>query len=106
MPKTTLDALREARELISERKHWTTGRLARDKHGDGCVLFSTNAVAFCAEGAIALVTDALPLGAFGDAMSGLSVAFDYDVASFNDTHSHAEVLAGYDKAIATEEAKT
>lgn len=45
-----------AYELLSDRKRWTTGVLARDKEGDQISAKSPMAVCWCAEGAILRVT--------------------------------------------------
>jgi hypothetical protein len=42
--------------LLSDRKRWTTGVLARDKEGDQVGACSPAAVCWCAEGAIERVT--------------------------------------------------
>jgi hypothetical protein len=45
-----------AYELLLDRKRWTTGVLARDKDGDMVSVRNTDAVCWCAEGAITRVT--------------------------------------------------
>jgi hypothetical protein len=106
--KTTLDYLLAARAAIAAPENWCTGR------------FATGQGAFCARGAIQLAV-------FGDPLRGtlnhpvLEAVFfslpagyltEYEkyitldnmqaarVAAYNNTHTHAEVLALFDRAIA------
>jgi len=79
--------LRKARELISDPKKW--GKGSYEKDGRYCAL---GAVYACGGGAYDLDDAALCLGGYlGSAIS------------FNDTHSHDDVLALFDWAIAFEE---
>ena len=95
---TDLEALRAMRELLAVRSRWTKGAAARDKYGHRVSFRSPRAARHCLMGAvfqiggnILLLDSVLPRG---DSM-----------IAFNDTHTHAEVLALLDEAIALEEAK-
>lgn len=95
------DLLKAARALIAEPERWTQGACARDTSGRACTTVSPHAVRYDTIGALdAAGSDdrnynearrAL-LVAIGDPVCGLS--------GWNDTHTHAEVLAGWDAAIA------
>jgi hypothetical protein len=58
----------------------------------------------CAWGAIVSVAD-IKGAEYRGALRSLGFFFFGELATFNDTHTHAEVLALFDKAIAAEEAK-
>ena len=86
----TLDALLAARKLIENPEHWRQG-----PSSDTC---------FCAMGALGHVatgTDAL-----WEAQQALYGALPErgGIANFNDNHSHAEVLALFNRAIEAERA--
>ena len=98
------DALIIAKTLIQDPENWTQGVSARDNLHEPVPAMSRNAVCFCTYGA---VDRALGLENSIDyhkivgtlknacaAISGSSV-----VAEYNDTHTHPEVLALFDKAI-------
>lgn len=97
----TLTLLKNARELISNEENWTYGSYSRSIDGGTAIPSSTDAVCWCSIGALR------KFGAWdsvNDAMFELMVAMPEDyrqsVATFNDSHTHAEVLALFDKAIA------
>ena len=101
----TLETSKAARKLITTPENWTQGEYARDAKGKG--LFraqDASAVCWCAQGAIRKVygeeSDNLPaIGALKSV-----VDFPWSFTSFNDGHTHAEVLAAFDEAIAKAEA--
>ena len=98
--KTTLEILREARELISVPERWTTGASARTL--DGCELYSgahEAAVCWCAIGAIRH-----SVGKYGNIIDILG-ELDPRLDEWNDTHTHAEVLALFDRTIARMESE-
>lgn len=114
MSKSTLDVLKGARDLLSDPDRWTaSGQYAVGADGyTPADPREGNARAFCALGACSRV-GWFDLLTFADEEGGLAreiraalreVAGE-NVIDFNDTHSHAEVLALFDKAIAAEEAK-
>jgi hypothetical protein len=92
--------LRAARALIEDPKHWTQGSYGLDSSGHGVSTRRINeAVCFCSWGALVRVGI--------DVIGGRSAEERYldmgmgnrGVGNFNDTHTHAEVLAAFDKAI-------
>ncbi len=99
----TVEILKAARDLISDPVHWTQGASVRDSNGrwspDGADGYS-----WCIFGALAKVSD--EPGSSTGTLSHLSIAleklhpeFDYGIATFNDSHTHKEVLAVFDEAI-------
>ena len=103
---TTLKVLTAARAKIADKKNWTQGWFALRLDGDGILRdtdsMSTSAVCWCSTGAIRVVlqvddhTDLPP-----DLISAFCMGSAGDIEDFNDTHTHAEVLAAFDQAIAT-----
>lgn len=102
---TTADDLRAARNLIERPEAWTKGVVARDTFGSPITPDSSDAVCWCAYGALAKVTrSASPDYDAATAMLRKVVRAD-TVSGFNDTHTHAEVLAAFDRAIALAESQ-
>ena len=93
-----LEVLTKARELIADPANWTTGLYARNAQGEHTMTTSKDAVCWCSEGAVFRVTPEN----WEDAKSALqlinSVAGD-DIVGFNDSHTHAEVMEVWDKAL-------
>jgi hypothetical protein len=108
--KTTREVLVAARALIARPEAWTQGALARTVENGVASSVGDFATCWCAEGAVVKVggdeiwheveggrclyeqtLDALRVAAGGIA-----------IHRFNDTHSHADVLAAFDRAIAAE----
>lgn len=106
----TLDVLVKARALIEKPENWTTGAYVRNAGGSELdTLLHEDAARYCASGAI---TRALYEGGDFDIEYEDSVcdivarAMEGDsIPAFNDSHTHAEVLAAFDKAIEAERAK-
>ena len=98
---TPLETLKAARQLISDPAKWTQGVQARDEHGEQVPHSDRAAYCFCIMGAVNRVK---PLWKKLDALLALSKItrrdFAASVPEFNDTHTHAEVLALFDAAIA------
>ena len=93
------DVLVKARNLISEPERWTQNHSARNAFGDWTDTLSAEAVCWCAVGAIARV--APDKESWNGAIAQLKIETKpLSVGDFNDTHTHAEVLAAFDKAIA------
>jgi len=86
----------KARELISKPENWTQRAAARTASGHRTSALSTNAVCYCAMGALLKIS---PLYQGSRHIDMLAKAMDDSVAYYNDTHTHAEVLAMFDKAI-------
>lgn len=93
--------LQMARALIADPAHWTQGPSARDAQGKPVHWSAWNAVAWCLTGAICKVgLEAYP----SPTMAALNAVLvergeEPSPAKFNDSHSHAEVLALVDEAI-------
>lgn len=102
---TTVEILRAARELISDPSRWTQRWFARDIDGERTTYNSAKAACWCADGAILKCTDN------AEYLSVNILDFmDYVICNesghkhaclgwYNDNHSHAEVLAIFDRAI-------
>lgn len=97
-----LTALRRARDLISDPARWTQGEFARDVEGVGVAPNSDKATCWCALGALRRVTRSfnVPWRLIG----GISQNHLY-ITDFNDGHTHVDVLAAFDAAIARESAR-
>jgi hypothetical protein len=98
---SALETLKKARDLISDPAKWTQGNLASDVYGDEIDPQSDDAICFCAIGAIERFTGTtenteadLCLSVTCEKLSGLPVF------AFNDSHTHPEVVALFDAAIA------
>jgi Asp-tRNA(Asn)/Glu-tRNA(Gln) amidotransferase A subunit family amidase len=101
----TLEILIEARRLIESPDNWTIQEFARDRNGHIAPVASEAAVCFCALGAIARAAK-IEAGAAcrSPAAEALLSAIGTSkrvgaVSDFNDTRSHPEVLALFDRAI-------
>ena len=100
---TPLETLKAARQLISDPAKWTQGEFARDATGYAVRPINDDCVCFCALGAIAHVdkTHKLRGSAAEKYLSKLcEKSRNISIGIFNDTHTHAEVLALFDAAIA------
>ncbi len=98
---TPLQILTAARNKIAKPEHWTQGESCRNSSGQPCA--AQVATCFCSIGAIGTVAGE-DWEAEQAAMDMLRRAIDpsrplLGLATFNDTHTHAEVLAAFDKAI-------
>lgn len=105
----TLEVLIAARKLIEKPENWTQGVLARDIDGEAVYVYNSRAICFCSMGALYCAVgedDYLKTDIIDDVAAILSsIAQDDTVAGFNDNHTHAEVLALFDKAIEMEKVK-
>jgi hypothetical protein len=97
---TTAEILQKARDLISDEKNWTKGEYARNERGSFIDYDSKSATCFCSVGALLKVS---PAERARDAFFFLSQECEETagqlVVRFNDTHTHAEVLDLFDRAI-------
>lgn len=99
---TPKQILIEARELISDPKRWAQGAPARNARGISVSVVDEKAQSFCSFGAIyrsANMEDWTETlykahGFLQDEMCG-------KILDYNDTHTHEEVLAAFDRAIAS-----
>lgn len=101
-----MDLLREARALISDPDKWTQGALARNAHGSEVAHYSPDACKWCAVGAISRVAASnnasydTEMSAYSSLVQASRRLFYSDaVGEVNDTHSHTDVLALFDRAI-------
>lgn len=105
MSKEAAEVLRKARELISDQKRWTQKAYARDRYGFGTGPWLKNAICFCSRGAL-MKASGLKVNEVvaTPANTVLQSNMNGNVPLFNDTHTHAEVLEAFDRAIAAAEA--
>ncbi|NTJ67561.1 hypothetical protein G6M50_06255 [Agrobacterium rhizogenes] len=106
----TVEILKKARELLSDEKRWTKGFYAVDIDGYAAHVDGNEACQFCAIGAIARVsgmTGAEAEGSKSAEMLAKAAGIDRGchVPSFNDDHTHAEILDLFDCAIARAESE-
>lgn len=98
-PRTAVDILRAARELIAEPKAWTQRAFGRDEDGMCCDSLHPDAVCWCAGGALTKAANGHGL-IRSKAREQLYAAIGCaDIVDFNDEHTHAEVLSAFDRAI-------
>ena len=94
--QTVKEILIAARAIIADEENWTQGAYAKDKDGMSSGVICSNAVCFCSIGAIRKIT----ISPF-DAMAVLRNHMGDSIILFNDGHTHKEVLAAWDEAIAS-----
>lgn len=113
---TNVEILKKARALITEPERHTTGSYAKDVSGLVVNPTDPHATCWCALGAIAHSVGAdyimyhNPSTTYCEVLRALENASGTwhgrkNIARFNDTYGHAEVLALFDRAIAAEEKK-
>lgn len=107
---TPLEILKLARKRIEKPENWTQGALARDSRGNASLLGRHgNACSWCALGAMLVSFEDPNLKMNKEesvvAMNALEEAVGGCVMTFNDTHTHAEVLEAFGRAIAKLEAE-
>lgn len=103
------EILRKARELISDPTHWTQKAFARGPDGRSVDDSDPRACSWCSLGALIKVTgENFPRGelvlerAVRELHPGIDTA---SIVRFNDTRSHSEVLAVWDRAIEIEQSR-
>lgn len=99
-PAQILQNLIDGRALIANEANWIQGTNARDAEGNRVDSISEAAVCYCSAGALMAVTPytvpaAMKLWDAIKAITGEAIG----PVGYNDTHTHAEVLAVWDKAI-------
>jgi hypothetical protein len=112
-PLKPSEALRRAKQLISEERYWTTYIAARDVHGKQCMPSSEEAFSFCMYGAVDRIhksrkgwTTSEGYCFITDYLERVVKEHGHDyVSSFNDHSTHNEVLAAFDEAIALAESE-
>ena len=91
----TSEILIKAKEVIVDPANWTQGQYARNSNMDITSATDENATCFCSIGAL------LRIGGFNcDLRMQLSQYADGNIAEYNDTHTHEQVMEVWDKAIA------
>jgi len=102
----TAEILKAARDLIAKPENWTVGGLARNTDGVFVSVDSCDAVCFCALGAVDKISESPEdRNAAYEALRDSLGEGRRMVATFNDEHTHEEVLDLFSKAIAAEEGK-
>ena len=103
MTNKVKQALIDAKELISTPERWTQYAWSRTADGVSAGSFTEDAVCWCSIGAIRHVTKDSPYQVTGVARVLLDQeanSLGYETAiEYNDEHTHAEVMALFDKAI-------
>ena len=104
------EQLKAAKEIIKEPAAWTQRTCARDKDGVDVGYMNDGAVCFCSFGAILVVTtkekgECLRVSDYYGAAEMLKRGFGsvYSIGAWNDSHTHTEVIEGFDNAIALAE---
>lgn len=96
----TLTLLKKARKVISKEENWTRGELARNFNGGAAVPNSTDAVCWCSMGAMRKFVELdFITPALDELILAMPIGYRQSVVTFEDSHTHAEVLALFDKAI-------
>jgi hypothetical protein len=104
MDAMTRQILEQARALLTDPDRWTQRSAARTATGMVCDTKSRQAVCWCAVGAIDRYAPTLGVWSAGlREMRALILARgeEQDLADFNDSHTHAEVLALFAQALAS-----
>lgn len=107
---TPLQLLKKARALLAKPKAWIQGSEARTANGTSVCATTRGAIRFCALGALYKAEGVNPMDS-GDrdvARWALRRAVKNDhLVSWNDAprRTHAQILKGFDKAIASLERK-
>lgn len=101
-----LELLQAAKAKIADPKNWTKTHLARNDKGVPRMPLDADAVCWCAIGAISSVVS-IYNGYAGTAVQRLTAAVfergpEITVGVYNDTHSHADVMSLFDRAIELE----
>ena len=90
-----------AKSLIEDPIRWTQGAHARNSVNKPTGSISVTAICFCSLGALnrTLAKEGLGGDIFLEAELLLGGAMGYDVAGFNDSATHSEVMEAWDFAI-------
>jgi hypothetical protein len=112
--RSAVEILRAARERISDPESWTRGCEARTISGEGLNLgFEPGAVRWCMSGAVEAELGRaitcwplLEADEFGRLLNEGTGQEQDGVGVWNDNHTHAEVLAAFDRAIELAEASS
>lgn len=94
--KTTPEILSEVEALLSDPTRWTQHAAARNTQGKGVAGAAADAVCWCPRGAVsrlAIGPDGMTSPNWEAAVAALDTVSGGNIATFNDSHTHAEVLA-------------
>lgn len=107
MSKEVVIVLRAARAVIEDKTHWTKDYWARNAAGLSTMPTLPDARAWCAAGVVELVCARTPelVHFYSASIQSLIDTAGVSITTFNDEHTHAEVLALFGKAITSEEEK-
>ena len=98
---TPLQTLKAARDLISDPARWTQGWFAKNERGLNVSEDHPDACCWCVLGAMKRVSSSsIGFHQAAAILRNRSMFRLFDLSEFNDTHTHAEVLALFDAAIA------
>jgi len=98
MTVSVKQVLINARNLISDPCTWTQCSFAIDRRGVDVGINDSGACCFCAEGAVRKYAKAFALRKA--CLDKVESYINDSLWSFNDKHSHAEVIRLFDRAIA------
>lgn len=97
---TTLDVLRDARDLLNDPARWTQGAHARDHHGGPVGPAANAACAWCLLGALRRVArSASACDAAEDALHYMADIWDLAIWNDHPGRTHADIIAALDRAI-------
>ena len=110
---TASEVLRKARALIEKPENWTQRVRARDANGFETGVLAPTAAAWYSDGALGEVCCRAEQKTWFQDMRAAQAQLDRAAqelgsktyVGFNDTHTHAEVLSLFDRAIAAAEAR-
>lgn len=92
-----------AKKRIEKPENWTTHVLARNSAGMSVESWSFEAICWCSIGAVSKAPDTKytqKSACYKYLEQAISTNSDTSISDFNDTHTHAEVMEMWDKAIA------
>ena len=92
------EVLIAAKDCIKTVDKWTQGTYARDGFNNEVEVDSPRATCFCAAGAVDFVVGSGAAPAWV-ALSYLYRAMGTPIASYNDSHTHEDVMKKFDEAI-------
>lgn len=103
---STIEILTRAKALIQDPKNWTQGEYARSAEGIPIGERHPRATCFCSMGAIRRVTGSSSNLFYKnlDALRAVEVVTCEPLSEYNDSHTHAEVIAKFNEAIAAAKA--
>jgi hypothetical protein len=95
----TLEILTLARAKIADEENWCQGSFAENEYSVSVSAISDVACSWCSIGALRSIAGN-DFIAYNSAMDYLSESMNYPIADYNDSRTHSEVMAAWDKAIA------